>query len=1206
MNHRRRVLSLLLLLGGMQLASNPRSLGAQRDGGSTFQADGSPHFLLISGGQRVPVDGSRVPSLRHRMSVSLHGVRLEQALTTITKSAGLSLFYSKAHLQLDKLVDLEASDITVAAALTDVLLDANVDVLFSSTGQAALVPRADVVVPPPAGSISGLVADSVSNAPLSGVQISVDGRAVANTGSDGRYRVATVAPGAHTVTARRLGYALKSRDVTVIDGVVATVDFSLNAVASALTQVVVTGAGTQAIRGQLATTINSVDTTLLARQGTPQNLLSALQGAAPGVEVRQQSGEPGSSVAVYVRGISTLTGSAQPLFVVDGVPIDNSVSGQVFGGFVTSNRAADINPNDIESIDILKGAAAGAIYGARGSNGVVLITTKHATTGAVRWSFNTTASSDHAMTPFHLQTVYGQGTNGVADAPTCGITTASCSVGAFGPVLAVGTPAYNHINDIFRTGSTLDNALSVSGGDSHSSFLASGGLTTQQGTMIGPNNNYTRYTGRVIGNIQLSPSVLVGGSVNYIQTNGNYLGRGDNLEGMLLASFRTPPEFNNSPYLNAAGSQRTYRFPRPAPGTDTLSHGYDNPFWIANVPPSLSRLGRAIANVNLAWTPSAWLNVKEVLGVDNYNDQRLTALPLSASSVPTGQVSQLLFSNLQIDHNLTATITNDFTRNINSTLTIGQNLNSRRLGTIGITGNRLIAPQPYTPQNTSLVTAAYTQSLDHIQSYFMQEQLNLYQQLYLTVGVRDDGFSTFGANQPTALYPKASAAWDVTNFLGNKNHSGKLSYLKMRAAFGETGKEPPLYAAVSGLTNTAVFGSNFTANEGLGLIQSGNGGIVSSSQLGNPNLRPERQRELEGGVDIGFLDQRIDLAVTLYSKRATDIILPVPVNTWQTGAYTEYENAATVSNRGAEIALNLHILDKRNVGWDLGINFATNSSKVLALRGTSALSLASAPGDNIGEAIVGYAPGVFYGGDFIKCGRGIQANVGLGGVSNIDQICAQATGGLKSGALFLGANGQPIVDPTSRVVGDPNPRYMLNYNTTLRLGSHIRISSLIDVRSGGQVWDQTRAAMDRFGSGTETLVRSGTGIFGQNYLTNLYPNVAGPGVGVTAFSTLPQWQAWFSGAGGGSAPNGEFIEDGSFVKWRELSVTYSYSGPLMRYSGFSTLDVRVAGRNLATWTKYKGMDPEANLYGAASLTQGIDVWNPPQIRSYVLSLSFNR
>src|ERR1035437_8554023 len=134
MNHRRRVLSLLLLLGGMQLASNPRSLGAQRDGGSTFQTDGSPHFLLISGGKRVPVDGSRVPSLRQRVSVSLHGVRLEQALTTITKSAGLSLFYSKADLQLDKLVDLEASDITVAAALTDLLLDANVDVLFSSNG----------------------------------------------------------------------------------------------------------------------------------------------------------------------------------------------------------------------------------------------------------------------------------------------------------------------------------------------------------------------------------------------------------------------------------------------------------------------------------------------------------------------------------------------------------------------------------------------------------------------------------------------------------------------------------------------------------------------------------------------------------------------------------------------------------------------------------------------------------------------------------------------------------------------------------------------------------------------------------------------------------------------------------------------------------------------------------------------------------------
>jgi hypothetical protein len=216
--------------------------------------------------------------------------------------------------------------------------------------------------------------------------------------------------------------------------------------------------------------------------------------------------------------------------------------------------------------------------------------------------------------------------------------------------------------------------------------------------------------------------------------------------------------------------------------------------------------------------------------------------------------------------------------------------------------------------------------------------------------------------------------------------------------------------------------------------------------------------------------------------------------------------------------------------------------------------------------------------------------------------------GKPKGALYIDADGTPILDPVDRVIGDPNPKYTMSFSTGVHVGQHITLSGLLDVRKGGDVWNGTRGILDYFGTSIETLDRTRQGIFGQNFLTDKYPVVAGPGAGKVAFATPEDWQNWYLGNGGGFGPVGaQFIEDGSFAKLRELSLTYNLTGRIpAAMGGFSSVDIRVAGRNLKTWTKYKGLDPEANLGGAEFLTQGLDYFNNPQVRSFVISLGFNR
>jgi hypothetical protein len=411
---------------------------------------------------------------------------------------------------------------------------------------------------------------------------------------------------------------------------------------------------------------------------------------------------------------------------------------------------------------------------------------------------------------------------------------------------------------------------------------------------------------------------------------------------------------------------------------------------------------------------------------------------------------------------------------------------------------------------------------------------------------------------------------------------------------------------VTALNSTTVFGLG-----GFGDVLksgiNGQGALSTSLIVGNPNLKPERNKETEFGVDLAFLNSKIDLSATGYSKRGSDIILSAPINAASTGSTQQVLNAAEISNKGVELTLNLHPIQRPNMGWDIGVQYGRNKGNVLSLNGAQFINynLEGFTGA-IGTSAVGFAPGVIQGADFIRCGRGITnvAIPGMGVVSDIDALC----GGAPKGALFLAPGGLPVPDATQRIIADPNPKYSMSYSSVVRWNK-LSLSGLLDVRKGGSVWNGTRGVLDFFGTGKDTDMRNVTnGQYGVNYALKNYPVTAGPGKNDIPFTTPEEWQNWFLADGGGFGTVGaQFVEDGSFAKLREISLTYTLDNSAFRnLTGFSSADIRIAGRNLKTWTRYSGFDPEVNLGGAEFLTQGLDYFINPPTRSFVLSFSLSR
>jgi TonB-linked SusC/RagA family outer membrane protein len=1049
--------------------------------------------------------------------------------------------------------------------------------------------------------VTGHVTDA-SGAPLIGAQVSIPSLGVSgSTRRDGSYTIVVPLARARTapvtVTARLIGYNLDSMQVTLAAGSM-TADFALADNPFHLGEVVVTGAGTAAEAEKLGTVRNSIDSTSI-RRANEQNLVTALAAKAPGVTVTSASGDPGASSYIQLRGITTLEASdGQPLFVVDGVPVDNSTQFTSNGGPLLPNRVLDINPDDIANIEILKGAAAGAIYGSRAGQGVVLITTKKARPGQTTVSLRSSWSlSQHTQLPA-LQTEYGLGGGGIPDpcVPSSDPGLLNCDVGStrsYGPWLPPGTPVYNHQDEMFRTGYMTDNTLSASGASDRAQFFLSGGYSYNRGIVVGDNNHYRRISLRFNGSHQVTEKLKLGASVAYANGLGGFVVTRNSVGSVLLGGWRTPPEFNNLPYLDPVfGLHRSYRFPNPGPGSEQASRGYNNPFFTANESPTTSGVSRTFGAIDAEWAPTSWLKLHETIGLDYSNDEQFAGLPWSSSeAIGVGAVIAGYVRNQQIDHNLTATLTYRASSAWSGTITLGQNLNSQGYRHREMTGFRLLAPQPFNLANTAETagTIDFEQNL-HLESYFGQVTADLGGRVFVTAALRNDGASSFGADSRRHWFPKASGAWV---FRGQRrDRTGLVTYGKLRTAYGQSGTQPKPY----------LLSSRFT---GIGQV-AGVGALTSGSNLPNARLGPERVKEFEAGFDIGLLGDKADLSVSHYRESSTGVILSVPVST-SSGYLTELANAATLQNRGWEVSLAVRPVVTRSFAWNLELQWARNRGITRML--PPGIEFAPLPylggtdgaGNVQGSAIVGQPIGVYFGTDYVRCGRGVILDE-----IDIDHTSGQCQGAA-TGALYIEADGQPVIDNDNQyALGDPNPAWTGSVRTDVRVG-RVSIGGLLDIRHGGVAFNGTQGALNEFGTGLNTAQgRDGAPVvFGRDYYPGLYPTaVAGPGVGVP-FKLDENWfrgnASVFSGIGS------LFLENGGWVKLREVSVGYMFDQPWVSHAlGFRSIELRVAARNLVSWNSYSGVDPETTILGAVSPVPGINYYNNPQTRSWVFTLALNR
>jgi TonB-linked SusC/RagA family outer membrane protein len=1101
----------------------------------------------------------------------------------------------------------------------------------SSLGRRLALAMALVLVPAWAAAqepatITGRVTNNAGE-PLSSANVTIfQLNLLAYTSPDGSYRL--VVPGARvqgqevTLSARLIGYRAQSTTVRLTPGGDLVQNFQLAPDPLRLGEVVVTGAGTETIVERLGTARASVDAATIQR-ANEVNLVQAMAAKIPNVVTNQQSGDAGSSTSIQIRGAKSF-GTSQPLIVVDGVPINNQTrqtASSILQGAAAPNRAIDINPEDIASVEILKGAAATSIYGASaGSAGAILITTKRGQAGRTTYTLRSTYQADEAIQFLPVQRKFGVGAGGVSSACTAENCSINSNFFSYGPELPAGTTTYDHAREMYETGQIWDNTLSIAGGNERTTFYVSGGALDHQGFMVGNNDYFKRYSARFNGSHKLIEDLTVGASASYVQTKGRGHQRGNAIGG-LLGALRTPPDFNNQQYLDPeSGLHRSWRFPNP--GTTALlnNRGFDNPFYFINEAESTAETGRVFGNINVDYRPLTWLSVNYTLGTDYASDDRNEAFPISSSGTAAGgQITRWQFYDRIIDHTLVATARHQLTSTVSGTLAIGQNLSETYFRQIQVVGRTWIAPRPFKLANTvNREVPTDLENRTRTEGYFAQATADIADQLFLTARVRNDGNSRFGVGNQRAWYPGGTIAWSFTKAARLPEHI--ISFGKLRVAYGEIGQQPPIYSTQDVFTAAAF--ADFNPGSLLIPTQNGIGGLYTSGTKGNPDIKPERVKELEGGIDLSLFEGRADLSVTRYDSKSEDVVFNV--NTPPSTGYTQVTlNAAELSNKGWEISANFRPVQRADLMIEIGANWGRNRNLVeslgaidLQLDGTVPMATKESCGDvaalprcEIGfsssfagqstHVQVGYPVGVWRSNDFARCGRGLTTI----GTNDIAAACQ----GQPAGALYIAANGYPIVDPNVRVIGDPEPDWTGGLSLAVDFKG-VQLSAFVDHRQGGDVLNMTRASMYNYGTHKDTELRGQPRTFGKDWLcqNKTCDLFNGPVVGPGAGMAVPISETWLTVNGAVGGPGTNRIEDGTNTRLREVSIGYSFKGDwVRRMGGLNQIDAKISGRNLKLWTDYTGFDPETNLAGAEAANRGIDWFNNPLTRAWVVSLTLH-
>lgn len=1065
--------------------------------------------------------------------------------------------------------------------------------------------------------VTGKVTAADDGSPLPGVSVVIKGSTVGiTTDASGKYSI-NAEPSA-TLVFSFIGFTIQEAAV----GNRTTIDVKLVSDTKQLGEIVVTAIGLKEDKDKFASSVSTVKGPSITKSGET-SLLTGLSGKAAGVLITRNGGDPGAGAYIQIRGQNTINGNAQPLFIVDGVPVSNSFDNTAGAGnaIIQQSRINDLNPEDIESVEVLKGASAAALWGTRAANGVVIITTKKGkdTNGKVNISFKSTVSLDEVNKIHKLQTTYGQGNNGlynqgdrtswgdkIADR-TGGEDTYITDPNAAGYkgfitfadgtkryAIASGTAAnphggknskqvYDHTKDPFRTGYFFDNNLSVSGGNAKTNYSISYGNLNQQG-VVKSFSDYKRNTARINVSSQFTDWLRASSSVGYTNSKSTRIQQGDNLDGILLGGLRTSPDFDNSEYVgtytDASGTTYpnrhvSYRNPLGA----STNPRYSNPLWNINNNKNTTNVDRIMGNIEVGLDPVNWLNITGRVGVDNFTDDRVERFPVYAASYNTGFLSKYLITEKQFNTDVFARTTKRFGNALSANLLVGLNYNSRARSWIYSQITDFIVPSApdilTNAQNSNLQASNYT-SLIRTYAYYAQADFQAYDQLFLTLTGRSESASTFGSKVNNSFFfPSTALAWQFTKLAAFSNNP-VLSFGKLRVNWGQVGIQPQPY------TNFTTFSPASYGDSYASSLQSKSslygGGFTRDNTAGNQFLKPERKTEVEIGTDLRFLNNRLSLSATYYSNKTEDVILNINTPN-ETGFTNTVRNAATLQNKGIEIELSGDAIRTENFSWNVAANFSQNHNKVISLAGLSVYSL---PGSYGGSSLIPGQPfGVFFGTDFLHDDKG---------------------------KYVLDANGFVQAGTESEIIGNPNPKWRGGITNTFSYKG-LSLAVLFDAVQGNQFFNGTRGALYTFGthadnghevvSDVDLKTVDGQTIKAGTPFRGAIKDFGGGPVALT--------QAWYQGLGTSfsSASAKQFIEDASVVRLREISVNYNlHSAGFRKVTRLSSIDFSLTGRNLLLWTPFTGVDPEINITGAG-IVRGEDWFSNPNTRSFLFSIKIN-
>ncbi len=1054
------------------------------------------------------------------VSLDLADVPLEVALRTIATAARARLFYSRSVVPLTERVSLRANQIVVVDALAAVLRGTGL--VARSTGASQIIiakptPPSARAAQQGAGAVAGRVTDANTHQPLAQATITVAGTTLGGTTRlDGTYRIRGVAPGTYRVTARRLGYSVGTHVATVADTGTAMADFALAPSAAVLDQVVTTVTGDEK-RYQVGNLIETMAADSIVKTAPVTNLGDLLNARVPGLQVFEPGGAIGASPSINIRGQNSLTVSNQPLLYIDGVRVENSSANNGYGSqsnlinpimyaAAFGGRLDDLNPDEIANIEVVKGPSAATLYGTDAANGVILVTTKRGSACAPRWDFTAEAGALTVDKSRFLSGYYAWGhtTDGTNTPERCTLlmrVAGSCVIDSVTHFSPLQDPA----TTIISTGYHQQYGAQVSGGGQQTRYFASGTYDGEAAPIKLPAADQAILArergaaGLEPDNIRPNALTKASGRVNVVTA----LGPTADLtlsSGLTSQQSRIPTSY-------------LWLWGQATPGYRDANDGWGLGFIFrpANLYALRNRedVTHVTGSAASSWRPTDWFTGRATTGIDyssNYLDE--LARPgeefvLSSGSRTNGRVNVALYT---VD--LGATATTHPLAAVSSKTSIGAQYNHRaELDNAAVATN--LASGTVSVAGGAVQTATEANLETVITGGYAEQTFGLNDRFFLTGGLRADGGSAFGRNFNAALYPKASASWLVSQEPWVPKIPG-VSSVRLRAAYGSSGVQPGPTDALTtiALAPATVDGGVTTTGGQLGTI-------------GDPQLKPEKQTELEMGVDLDALDRRVQIAATYYNKKSTDALVNVPVGL-QLGvaSRTQEVNVGSVRNRGYEISANVEVIRSRPVDWSVGVNGSNNQNRLLKL-----------------------APGL---GGLAGLGGGNAAFVTgypLFGVFDLPIL------GYKD------LNGDGVIEPNEVTVG-PTPVYLGPGYPTAQLTAQSTVG----------VWSdaiQFRVQVDsRSGVMLSNRVLSTQTFFGYSRAQN-----------DPAASLRDQAVAVATVIGGTNAGT---VENGSFTRLREVSITYAVPPRVTRFIHGRSASLTLAGRNLALWTRYGGADPEVN------------------------------